>query len=247
MKKIISTILIFLACSLPSRADDTAILNILGMEYTGSVQANQQGAFDMMLLDFMRQLELPFRYDIVNAARGYRLFTQKKADCLLPSVDYLPYFNNLNIINSSSFAMARHVAFTLQGEPITSPQQLQDKVVGIIRDDGTWDYKKRIPSDDIIWLGLNNLNTLAAMLEKGRIDVAIHDRDDYLAFIRQHNMRQPIYSGEHPMWQDNVVITCHNTPSNQAFIKQLEPLIDDVRQSQKLVKYYRKAIELAEQ
>lgn len=111
----------------------------------------------------------------------------------------------------------------------------------MIRDDNAWDYRARLETEKLRFVGVKDLSTLANMLYKKRIDIVIHDKGDFLDYVKMAGLESPTYSEETPLWSDPIVLSCHDTPRNTEFVRQLDPLIEELNATGKLGYYYHKA------
>jgi hypothetical protein len=237
--------LLFFSCLISCSAIcEAGRLRIIGMEFPPSVQKNKQGALDFMLTDFLADIDDIVVYEITNAARAYRMFTNMQAHCLMPSSAHQPYFGELEVTHSKSFTTANFTAFSSDGTLIETKQQLSNKIVGMIRDDNAWDYQERLDFNAIKFVGVRNLESLVKMLYKNRIDIAIHDKGDFLDYLRTTSLPLPTFSETNPMWSDKIVISCHKSQTNDDFINKVNPLIEALNNSGRLGYYYQKAVQL---
>lgn len=226
-------------------AQQAKTLNISGLAFQLSTQHDQQGALDMLLNDLLKQINQSANYQVVNAARAFRKFSSKQADCIIPSVPYDGYFTGLDVIHSDGISLLQQSAFTVNGKEITSKQDLNGKVVGMLRGVDSWDFQKRIDADLQAFVGVNDLPTLVKMLHKGRIDVAIHDRFDFELYTELNGYKKALVHSSYNVWEDNIVITCHDTEHSKELFKHLKPHIARIKQENKLAEYYEKALALA--
>jgi ABC-type amino acid transport substrate-binding protein len=220
-------------------------VKLVAMEFAGAVQSDKQGAFDYMLKDLSQQLDMPIEYQVFVPARGLQIFLNNQADCIIPSANYPPYFEGTAVIHSASFALSRFTAFTLEAPVIKEVSDLNKKIVGMIRDNKNWNYESHMTGANIKFVGVNDLSTLVKMLYLGRINVAIHERDDFLLQVSKLNFASPVYEKNTSLWSEQIVISCHNTASNRVFLDRLNPRIIAIVESQKMLIYYDKVIKNA--
>lgn len=211
------------------------------LEFTGAVQQNRKGAFDYFARDLSSRLDVEFDYHVMSPARGARAFFENQKRCLIPSSLYLPYFEGYDVIHSTSFAEVRYLAFTQPGKTvIENKEQMKDKVIGVIRDENTWDFEKRFNIEGATYVKVAALASLVELLYRGRIDVAIHDHSDFVDYVRYSQKESPGFSLQQAMAVDKVVITCHNTPKNRQFMERLDKEITKIIKDG-LGQYYRQA------
>lgn len=217
-------------------------VNIAALEFTGVIQKNLHGAFDYMMIDIANAAEVNQNYHVVSPARGARMLFTNKVDCLIPSSDYPPYFVGHDVIHSESFAQVYYIAFTLpENEVISNKEQLNGKVIGVIRDADTWNYEKRFNIDGVTYVKVSNLESLVEMLYHGRIDVAIHDFGDFTAMTKHLKRPQPNYDSNSPMAVDKLIITCHNNANNRAYLQAISPHLQEIIRTDKIHYYLKKA------
>jgi ABC-type amino acid transport substrate-binding protein len=215
-------------------------VQLVAMEFAGSMQTDKQGAFNYMLQDIAEQLAMPLEYEVFVPARGLQIFLNKQADCIVPSANYDPYFTDTPVLHSISFAQSNYIAFTLAEPVINNSADLQDKAVGMIRDNKHWNYESRMAKANITFVGVSDLAALVNMLYLGRIDVAVHDHDDFLFQVSKMNLVRPKYAKNNPLWSENIVITCHDNAENQMFLNQLNPAIQAILHNKKIPEYYKR-------
>lgn len=196
------------------------------LEFTGVVQQNGHGSFDYFAQDLSKESGVEFDYHVMSPARGAKAFFAGQKDCLIPSSAHPPYFEGLDVIHSEQFAQVLYLAFTLPDQPkITNKRQLKGKVIGVLRDESTWNYEKRFDINGATYVKVGSLESLVEMLYRKRVDVAIHDHQDFISVTEFFKHAPPNYSITNPMAVDNVVITCHNNRQNQTFIETINPII----------------------
>ena len=144
----------------------------------------------------------------------------------------------IEIIFSEFFAVVSHTAFTLNAPPIETRNDLEKKVVGMIRDFDTWNNAKRLNLKQSKLVRAATINTLVSMLYAGRIDVAIHDQHDFLRNAEHLGYPSPVFNQQSVIWRDNLGFVCHNSEKNKAFIKKINPSINHLQTNQTLTKLY---------
>lgn len=217
-------------------------MNISALEFTGAIQQNLLGAFDLMMAELASASNIKQNYQVFSPARGAKMLFSHRSDCLIPSSLYPPYFKGLNVIHSESFAQVNYLAFTSPNQKtIHSKEQLKNKTIGIIRDEGTWDYVKRFDIKAAKYVQVSSLESLVEMLNHGRIDVAIHDHSDFLKMSEHLRLATPHYDSNAPMASDSVVITCHNNANNRAYLQAISPQLTKIINEGKMADYYRQS------
>lgn len=223
----------------PQKAKPTVTFS--AMEFTGAVQQNHKGAFDYFVQDLSKRLDIEFDYHVMSPARGAKAFFDKQKQCLIPSSIYPHYFKDHDVIHTASFAKVLYLAFTIPpNEVITDKDQITGKVVGVIRDENTWDYAERFKIEGATYVKVGSLASLVEMLYRGRIDIAIHDFSDFTEYVDFVKKPPPLYSEQHPMAIDDVVITCHDTAENRAFMTKLDAEVREIIK-EGLGPYFKKA------
>lgn len=222
-------------------------VKFVAMEFTGVLQFDKQGALDFMLEDLFKQLAMPSDYEVFIPARGLQIFFNQQADCIVPSANYPPYFEETAVIHSKSFVTSFFTAFTLKEPLVRQKSDLNAKIVGMIRDNKSWDYSRHIAQGNTYLAGVNDLATLVKMLYLGRIDVAIHDRDDFLVQVKKLKFEMPQYDSKRPLWSEKIVITCHENAKNNAFLQRLNPILSTIVEAGMMGKYYRQSLQQIKQ
>ena len=220
--------LIYLLLLLPiaANAEKQQELVMVALEFEGAIQQNKKGAFDYMLQDLAKRSQIEHSYQVMSTARGARYFFLKDANCIIPSTTYPGYFKGYNVIHSESFAKAIYVAFTPAGSSVVNDKKdMKDKLIGVLRDSDTWNYEKRLAIEDAKYIKVSNLESLVNMLYKKRIDVAIHDNEDFTYLAERLGYPTPQANHEYPIAIDEVVITCHTSKLNQAYLNIINPHI----------------------
>ncbi len=203
-------------------AEHTININMSALEFTGVVQQNLKGAFDLFVKDIEKNPLVKHNYHVVSPARGAKEFFQKQSQCLIPGSLYPPYYQGLDVIHSKSFAQVTYLAFTLPDQAvIQSKAQLEGKVIGVIRDADTWNYEQRFNIENVDYVKVSSLEALVELLYKKRVDVAIHDHSDFLALAKHLHKPQPNYDESFPMAIDKLVISCHKSAETQAYLEQV--------------------------
>jgi len=204
-------------------------LSMVALEFSGAIQSNKKGAFDLMLKDLAKATGIPHEYEVMSAARGARKFFRKKAMCVIPSSLHPPYFENYQVIHSEVFATARYMAFAHNDSVlITNKAQMSGKLIGILRDAKVWNYKSRLALKNVNYIQVSNLKSLVNMLDKKRIDIAIHDRDEFITMAQYLNISPARVEKEFLLAIDKVVITCHDTPISRAYLKIISPELQKI-------------------
>jgi len=214
-------------------------VDIAALEFTGVVQKNGRGAFDLMMKDLAKSSKVNHNYQIYSPARGARILLSGRSDCLIPGSLYPPYYKNMRVIHSESFAKVRYLAFTLpKNKTITNKTELAGKVIGIIRDEDTWDYEQRFQINNAKYIKVSSLESLVEMLYHQRIDVAIHDQSDFIGMAEHLKKAKPNYDKTNPMAVDKIVISCHDNDNNRAYLKAISPALKSMIKNKTMGKYF---------
>jgi len=213
-------------------------VDIAALEFTGVIQKNGKGLFDLMMKDLAEFSNVSQNYQIYSPARGARMLISGRSDCLIPGSLYPPYYKGMDVIHSESFASVRYLAFTTpEQKTITEKAQLSGKIVGILRDEDTWDYQQRFDLDNAKFVRVTTLEALVEMLYHQRIDVAIHDHSDFISMAEHLSKPKPNFEKNAPMAIDNIVISCHESKTNRAYLKAISPFLQDLIKNNKMKKY----------
>ena len=214
-------------------------VTIAALEFTGVVQQNLLGAFDLMMADLATTNQVIHHYQVFSPARGAKMLLSGRSDCLIPGSLYPPYYKSIDVIHSESFAKVTYLAFTLANqETITTKAQLHGKVIGMIRDEGTWNYEKRFNITGATYIKVSSLESLVEMLNHRRIDVAIHDDADFLRMTKHLKFPKPNFNINTPMAIDKIVVSCHNNANNRAYLQAISPQLQQIISSGKMIEYY---------
>lgn len=217
-------------------------ISIAALEFTGIIQQNGLGAFDVMMKDLAKSSKVNHNYQIYSPARGAKMLFSGRSDCLIPGSIYPPYFKSMRVIHSESFAKVRYLAFTLPKEKaITSKVELSGKVIGIIRDEDTWDYEQRFQIDNAKYVRVSSLESLVEMLYHKRIDVAIHDAGDFVNMAKHLKKAEPNYDNNIPMAVDKIVISCHDNAKNRAYLQAISPFLQNLIKNNSMGKYFQQS------
>ena len=217
-------------------------VNIAALEFSGAIQQNLLGAFDIMMADLAKVSNVNQIYQVFSPARGAKMLFSQRSDCLIPSSLHPPYFTGLNVIHSESFAQVNYLAFTAPNQKtIHTKDELTTKTIGVIRDEGTWNYVKRFNIKGAKYIQVSNLASLVEMLNHGRIDVAIHDHGDFINMTEHLKYPQANYDIGAPMAVDRLVITCHDNENNRAYLKSISPVLNHIIDNNKMSYYFQKS------
>lgn len=217
-------------------------VDITALEFTGSIQKNGKGGFDLMMKDLAKFSKVNHNYQIYSPARGAKMLLSGRSDCLIPGIVYPPYYKNMKVIHSESFANVRYVAFTSpEQEVFTSKTELSGKTIGILRDEDTWNFDQRFQIKNATYVQVNNLESLVEMLYHQRIDAAIHDHGDFLSMIKHLNKTKPHYDINEPIAVDKVVISCHDNANNRAYLRAISPFLQDIIKNKTMGKYFQQS------
>ncbi|WP_440876301.1 hypothetical protein [Thalassotalea sp. PLHSN55] len=233
--------IILLILSRPVGADVLQPIEIKmsALEFTGVVQQNLNGAFDLFIKDVEKNTNVRHDYQVLSPARAAKKFFQHENQCLIPSSLTPQYFEGFDVIHSKSFAIVRYLAFTRPSqETIKNKDQLAGKVIGVIRDSDTWNYEKRFNLSNVDYVKVSDLATLVELLYKKRVDVAIHDHVDFIAMTEHLAQDPPNYHYQAPMAIDKVVITCHNSEITRAYMKRVNLAIEQAIKNDDFKNYY---------
>ncbi len=226
----------------PKESVVSITVDITALEFTGVIQANGLGAFDLMMKDLAQTSKVNHNYQIYSPARGAKMLFSGRSDCLIPGSLYPPYYKDMPVIHSESFARVNYIAFTLSDQKVvTAKSELAGKVIGIIRDEDTWDYEKRFQINNAEYVKVSTLESLVEMLYHQRIDVAIHDQSDFLSMAKYLNKAKPNYDKTSPMAVDKIVISCHDNANNRAYLKAISPFLQSIIKNKGMGKYYNQA------
>ena len=216
-------------------------LVLVALELEGAIQQNKKGAFDYMLQDLAKRSKIAHQYQVMSTARGARYFFLRDANCIIPSTTYPGFFKGYNVIHSESFAKATYVAFTPPDSTVISDKKdMKGNLIGLLRDSATWNYKKRFAIDNVKYIRVSNLESLVHMLYKKRIDVVIHDHDDFTYLAKKLGYPAPLVNNNKPIAVDEIVITCHKSKLNQAYLKIINPHLKAIIKNG-MRKYYKQA------
>lgn len=209
--------------SLPCFAKKPKELTMIGLEIDGFIQHDQKGILDNMLKDLSMRSGIAHSYKVISFGRGDREFRTKKVDCLLPSSLSPIYYQNAKVIHSEPFSEINYFAFTLAGEKkISTKFDLENKVIGVLRDNVVWQYEKRFNLQNVTYIQVSNIKSMIEMLKKKRIHVAVHDHLDFLNYVKQLSLKVT-FDKSFPLANDQLVITCHQSKLARAYIKQINP------------------------
>ena len=154
----------------------------------------------------------------------------------------MPFYNNYDVIFSGVYAVVTYQAFTLADDVIiTKKSQLENKVIGVIRDRSSWDFQKRFGMKGSKFVKVNDLKALVGMLNKKHIDVAIHGKG-FLRWNKKLGYPMPNYSPEHPLDVDKLTIVCHKNEANYRYIETINPHIREIVDSGKTKLYRKKSL-----
>jgi len=225
--------------ALSKKSNASISVDITALEFTGVIQQNGQGAFDLMMKDLAKSSNVNHNYQVYSPARGAKMLLSGRSDCLIPGSLYPPYYKNMSVIHSESFAKVRYLAFTLPKEKtITRKIELSGKVIGILRDEDIWDYELRFQIDNASYVKVSSLKSLVEMLYHQRIDVAIHDQGDFIGMTKHLKKAEPNYDITKPMAVDKIVISCHDNAKNRAYLQAISPFLKKVIKDKSMRKYY---------
>lgn len=203
-------------------ADDDLNITMSALEFTGAIQQNHKGAFDLFIQDLEKNTPVKHDYLVAPPTRAAKQFFQKKSHCLIPSSLYPPYYQGYDVIHSDSFTRVIYLAFTRADQPIIKDKtQLSGKIIGVIKNADTWNYEQRFNIKNADYIKVSDPNTLVELLYKKRIDVAIHDHADFLALAKSLKKTPPNYHKDFPITEDKIVISCHNSPATRAYIRHI--------------------------
>ena len=217
-------------------------VDIAALEFTGVIQQNGRGAFDLMMKDLAKSSTVNHNYQVYSPARGAKMLFSGRSDCLIPGSLYPPYYKNMAVIHSESFTKVRYIAFTLPKEKaIISKAELSGKVIGILRDEDTWNYEQRFQIKNAKYVKVSTLESLVEMLYHQRIDVAIHDQSDFITMAKHLKKAVPNYDITKPMAIDKIVISCHDNAKNRAYLQAISPFLQDMNKNKSIRKYFQQS------
>lgn len=238
MKQSIHAIVTCIFCGILATSTSLSAKTLVGLEFDGTSAIDKSGPLDKYVADIQQQLPDKFEYEVFNAPRGVKLFFEKKRDCLIPASDYLPYYQNLNIHFSNPFAVVSYTAFSYTETPFTNKDDLQGKVIGIIRGFDSWDIQARLNLVNTQFVRVTTLNALVKLLEARRVDVVLHDNQDFVAALQRENIALPNFNEQAPIFRDSLTIACHATKENSQLIKSINPIIVKLAKAKTLPTYY---------
>ncbi|MGJ8681060.1 hypothetical protein [Paraglaciecola sp.] len=216
-------------------------IRMSALSFPGVVQINHTGLFDLLVEHVNSRAGIDMDYQVLVPARGARKFYDHEADCIIPGTLLDAYYEGYDVISTNSFETVEFVAFTKSPTPrVVNKDQLEGKVIGIIRDEGKWNLKKRLRISNAKYIELVDIRSLLGMLTKGRIDAIVHDVTIVSSAIEHFNVENIVYDINSPILVDDLGIVCHRSSDTSEYIRKFNIELKEILEGDGLVPFYRK-------
>lgn len=200
----------------------------VGPEIDGFIGTDGSGFF----LEISRLVTAAAGYDLNYQtrplARAVKEFSEKSFECYLGADKYsfeLELGTRLDLIESEPLYREEVVAMTLKGNPrISSYADLNAKSIGMLLGENAESFGLSAYQDSIV--EVRDLDILAEMLRRGRIDVAI----DYAGFYDES--ASPFhFDNKFVLQRVNHNINCYRSPQSLIFIQKINAAHDRLKKT----------------
>jgi len=213
---------------------EKSLLSMAALAQHHIVQHDGLGSLDIMFKDIELETGISHQYSVTSRNRGLRKFVQNKVGCLFPVGELPSKFQNIDIISSTPFAQMHFLAFTPLTKPTISDRtQLHGKVIGITRHNASLMEHAIFNQLNVDFVQVSKVESLIELLDKERIDIAIHSELDFLVAAEQAQQKFH-YDDDYIDINASLKVVCHNTQVAQYYLSKVNPV---------LANYYQKGLE----
>ncbi|MCF2947538.1 hypothetical protein L0668_05420 [Paraglaciecola aquimarina] len=214
-------------------------IHMTALNFPGATQFNHKGLFDLLVAHVDLTNGIAMDYQVTIPARGARIFYSRDTDCIIPATLLDVYYEGYDVLSTTSFATVDYVAFTQSSNvKIVNKMQLQGKLIGIVRDEGKWDLKKRLQIPNAKYIELIDVRSMIGMLAKGRLDAIVHDATIVISALKRFRLENIEYDINSPILVDDLGIVCHKSPQTEEYIRQFNIELDSLLQGPGLAKFH---------
>lgn len=220
-------LILLLAISVFNIQTASAQTGIAVYDIKGLHNADHTGGYDRILLEAAKQ-GVDLKLNHTPIIRAKHLFHTKQIDCISPSdpsEDAFPFPS----IQSTPLNMAKAYIFTREEDGVISNlNELKGKPVGIRKglEFGSKLEKYQLNLEPV-WDTEQNYKKLM----NERIDAFIAYIPDIWGYFDDQQIPYTVYDKNKPIVAYQESVACHDTPANNAFIKQLNYALQKLKES----------------
>jgi len=218
---------------LPVVAQDAEPVMVIGFPKEGRMEQDGSGPYPDLVRAILAEVDTPTTWVVSPVMRSTRLFSEGGARCLVPAAlvpwqNKFPHLTTKNTVESEPIDyITAHIVTKPGTAPITDLRDLAGKRIGY------WvgaSVDRFLPDVGYTKVTAQSEESNIRMLMSGRVDAIFNWNPDAYILFERMGYGEPSLDPDDPIFGSTAHFWCHRTRATEAFIKQADKVIREMRE-----------------